>query len=1148
MRESEEQVMKTGAGLLRPRAGQSSARHSPPSDSAQSTRIATPDVPHRPMSVPHVQVVPPIPGFSPRSEDAVARLLRDVAPERLVLGASLLTGIIYLGFVLAFPITRWWNHPHTADGTNAINDMGRITGYSPIAAVLFVVTIVLLFACQFLALTATMRITQVGPANGRRDLLARRIVLFAPLVFAAIMIWMQPVTTTDLYGYVARGYLFVHLHLNPMTHGAQLLPGGLRVDRPASPYGPAWLLVTALVSRVAGDNLLENMLAFKVIGFGFMALGVWLVDLLARTLYPARRLRIVVLFAWSPLLLFEAIGNGHNDIVMMVCVLAAFALMLRGWVRTAFALLVVGALVKYVSAILIPLWLIYELRALIPHPVLSVASMPSADAPNSATDEALATPGPSVVAQVARARVLGWMRSAASTARQVDRRALFWLLAQVTVIGLVLAVVCYAPFWDGLQTFTGLGQQIRPNYYNSSIVGFFSAPLQVLVSATQYKALDKTIRLVVYVIFAIYAYLQAQRLWSLGTAATLRDVITAAAKITFAVLLLITFWFQPWYVVWLLPLAALAQDPLVRRQGTILAAGALLTYAVGNFLFVNEDTDLARGLFVQFFEILVAFAPLLFLRAAPFGEGWTSSARRFLDQFSEGLSRRAVFWERVMLALTAIVAALLRLVRLGNLFDPVSTTNSATSSAANILKQTSSDLKLFLSDPQGLNGPFVAVQGLLVQLFGPTVLAVLLPSAVLGSLTVVAIYMLTYVVMRQGNLPGRGTVALLAALLAATSRWHVSLSRSGMQVVLLPLLLCTAVLLLLLALRMPATTSSVAPVSSGHTGGRSRKSRAARRSESSAALARDALGVTESRSAARQRLLLYIGGGICTGLACDLAPGLWLVPLLVAGILLIWRWRLPEGLMVSRRGVTALVVASLVSGAPVVWHYLNTLIGFPPGSTFLARTSVPITTTLPPLSTPFWVQAERNAGDMLRLLTSQDYSVGFPASGGTPIIPALLGPFFFLGLLLIIIRWRSFGSLALLLLVILPLVASIAVGTPTGVIEAASVLPALCIVPALGIYQTGRWLSHLPIVLDRINGVRVFSTPEQIGRVLLLVFLVVSTIRTFFWYFEVTLPSRPKEFSPTYNGPRVVAVWTPIVPTTEPSVAHVSVAHPAAGV
>ena len=120
--------------------------------------------------------------------------------------------------------------------------------------------------------------------------------------------------------------------------------------------------MTWVFSLVSGENLLLNLLLFKVVGFLSVAGAIWLVDYLARELYPARRLRILVLFGWSPLLLFEAVGNGHNDIVMMACVLAAFALMHRGHARSAFALLIVGALIKYVSIVFLPLWFVYTLR------------------------------------------------------------------------------------------------------------------------------------------------------------------------------------------------------------------------------------------------------------------------------------------------------------------------------------------------------------------------------------------------------------------------------------------------------------------------------------------------------------------------------------------------------------------------------------------------------------------------------------------------------------------------------------------------------------------------------------------------------------------------------------------------------------------
>src|SRR5262249_48191839 len=211
-----------------------------------------------------------------------------------------------------------------------------------------------------------------------------------------------------------------------------------------------------------------------------------------------------------------------------------FALMLRGHSRTAFAFLVLGALVKYVLAIFLPLWLVYELRH---------RTRPELAA--EASEEKVAG-RPADRREV----VLRWMQAAAATVREVDYRAAGWLVAQCAFVGLILVALCYAPFWAGLKTFTGLGQQLRPLYYNGSVVGFFAAPLALLVAPAQQSALDKTIRLMFYALFFIYTYLQAQRLWFLGPRADLRHVITAAAKVIFAALLLITFWFQPWYVIW----------------------------------------------------------------------------------------------------------------------------------------------------------------------------------------------------------------------------------------------------------------------------------------------------------------------------------------------------------------------------------------------------------------------------------------------------------------------------------------------------------------------------------------------------------------------------------------------------------------------
>jgi 4-amino-4-deoxy-L-arabinose transferase-like glycosyltransferase len=1040
-----------------------------------------------------------IPGFKPRAEDALAHLLARIPAIALLVGAGVVSTVIYVLFVVAFPITRWWNHPHQANNPNAINDLGQITHYSPLTAAAFVSAVLALFACQFLAVSAMRR-----PGQQSRQWL-RRLAMGFPLAFIGVLIWMQPVTTTDLYGYVARGYLYAHLHFNPMTTPAFLLPQGLLVSRPPAPYGPLWLLICGAFSLLAGEHLLLNMLMFKLVGAAGVIVGLLLVRVLAFRLFPGSVATIVMFLAWNPLLLFEAVGNGHNDIIMMDCVLAALVLMMHRYARSALALLVLGALIKYVAAILIPLWLIYELaqrRADRGRPTVATSTV----APTSPeqrprrhpakvsfsepiTHASFPTVRPPLSPSSMVATFVHGARATLGAVAEIDRRAALELIVGGGAIATLLVAGCYLPFWDGLRTFTGLGHQIQPLYYNGSLVQFIAAPLELFVSPHDYTALDMTVRLVFYAIFIGYAWIQTYRLWQAGTEVTMQQLITAGAKVIFAALILIAFWYQPWYVVWLLPLAAISDDPFVRSRAVILSAGSLLTYAVGNYLFVHE-TGIGQSLFVQFFEVMVAFLPLLLLRGAPGERNWEAIVRSYLGLLGEGLRQRTSLWDRVMLGLILVVAVLLRLVRLGNLFTAI----DPESVSANVLRQLNGDLNLILTDPHGLEGPFALLQRAMVAVFGLRPFALLVPSALIGSATVWLIYLVTTSLLSDGSPVRARSIGLLAALLAATSTWHVSLSRSGVQVVALPFLMCLALYLLMLALRMPPSQ---------------RVGRPARTSRRRAARSAVKLSPVD-RLRTLRRVLLFAGSGMAAGLGSDLAPGLWLLPLMLVGVLILVRWQRADWLRDAQSGLGALAAGTLVAALPGIWHYwFSRSIGFPQSSTALAQSGAVTHTSPSVLSPAFLSQVIGNAGSVLHVLTAQDYSASWPSSGGTPIMPGVIWVFFYLGIAIVLWRWRRFSSLLLLLLLALPMIASISVGTEPSIIQAASVLPAACIVPALALYEAGSLLGRLPIAFDRAHGARVFANPEQIGRVLLMAFLLVSTVRTFYWYFEATLPSTP---------------------------------------
>ena len=62
----------------------------------------------------------------------------------------------------------------------------------------------------------------------------------------------------------------------------------------------------------------------------------------------------VLLLAWNPVVLYEAWGNGHNDIIMVFWVLPAVWPMLEKRYPLVVLALVMGALVKFIPVLLLP--------------------------------------------------------------------------------------------------------------------------------------------------------------------------------------------------------------------------------------------------------------------------------------------------------------------------------------------------------------------------------------------------------------------------------------------------------------------------------------------------------------------------------------------------------------------------------------------------------------------------------------------------------------------------------------------------------------------------------------------------------------------------------------------------------------------------
>ncbi len=103
--------------------------------------------------------------------------------------------------------------------------------------------------------------------------------------------------------------------------------------------------------------------------------------------------------------------------------------------------------------------------------------------------------------------------------------------------------------------------------------------------------------------------------------------------------------------------------------------------------------------------------------------------------------------------------------------------------------------KLFYPENQGREGLMMWLNSLSFSFLGVSIFSFRIAPAIIGILTVLAVYLLAREMFRKRN------AALMAAFFCATSFWHINFSRIDFRAILLPLVLCLAFYFLFLGIR-----------------------------------------------------------------------------------------------------------------------------------------------------------------------------------------------------------------------------------------------------------------------------------------------------------------------------------------------------------
>jgi hypothetical protein len=297
---------------------------------------------------------------------------RQAAP---LVGTGLASLLVYLAATLRLPLWQYGGRPRSWSQVlcpyNACPG-GPLGALAACLAGLGILVAAYLWGWRLLRSGGTFRPEQVRQA--------RRITWGFAVLFAATLCWLMPITS-DLFNYHGRAHQFAKQGTNPLlaaapdTHGDGVVDGRLvpiyatAYSSSPSIYGPAWVLIS-LPSAVGFRGAVGSLLYLKGLAFVAFLGGAWLLERTVQdTAEASCRLRgsqkaveALYLFVWNPLLLFMAVGNGHNDIVMMALVLMGCWLLVRESWALALAALAVSVWIKYVSVILVPLFGLYALR------------------------------------------------------------------------------------------------------------------------------------------------------------------------------------------------------------------------------------------------------------------------------------------------------------------------------------------------------------------------------------------------------------------------------------------------------------------------------------------------------------------------------------------------------------------------------------------------------------------------------------------------------------------------------------------------------------------------------------------------------------------------------------------------------------------
>ena len=354
--------------------------------------------------------------------------------------------------------------------------------------------------------------------NWRRLNLKPRNLAWSAVAVTVMACSLLPADSSDVLEYIGFGRLAAVYHVSPYLHTYSEFTDHFSpyvTWDEPMPYGPVLLPIFAIAGVVSEHQVLVAMYVIKFVWLLIHLLNAWLIYRMAKSLALDPEYALFV-FAFNPLVLLEQPGNGHNDGLLILCGLLALFALQRGRDGLAVWLALLCALVK-ISGLF---WLAGIVAFLIRQ-------------------------------RRGRGLVQGVGASLAGVA------FLFTLFPGPTAL-----LNLMNPQW-----------QFSEDSLHTVLIDWGGALCRTLNSTWGYDEVFKIDRLI---FSALFLGVCGWRLISI------RDFVSLIRELGHVLLILLLGYavsVYPWYIVWLLPIAALTDSERLRRTIAVSSSAVLALYA-----------------------------------------------------------------------------------------------------------------------------------------------------------------------------------------------------------------------------------------------------------------------------------------------------------------------------------------------------------------------------------------------------------------------------------------------------------------------------------------------------------------------------------------------------------------------------------------